>query len=125
MDLKAPSLRPDRPDEDNVDSRNLHVNSPQNRSATSGSSSRLEPESVYKNLNGEIQLPQFEITGGPDMPTVYARVPTLSEIQVLQERLRHLENQILLREDSCRVCDKVFRRGSSNVRAPVTAAISI
>lgn len=86
-----------------------------------GHSSRLQPISVYKKHDGEMQLPRYEstldweVTGGPDMPTVYARVPTLSEIQSLQRRAWHLENQILQREDSCRVCDKGFVYGSSDV----------
>lgn len=86
-----------------------------------GHSSRLEPISVYKKHDGEMQLPRYEstldweVTGGPDMPTVYARVPTLSEIQLLQRRAWHLENQILQREHLCRVCDKAFAYGSSDV----------
>ena len=83
---------------------------------------RLEPVSVYKSLCEETKLLRhesnldWEITGGSDMPTVYARVPTLSEVQALQRRTWHLENEILLREKSCRICNKAFGRESSKVR---------
>ena len=83
--------------------------------------SGLSPESVYKNSNGEIQLPHYtstldwEITSGPDMPTIYARVPTLSEIRILQRRVWRLENWVLQREDYCRVCDQTFVYGASDV----------
>lgn len=83
--------------------------------------SSLEPESVYNNHTGEILLPRYgssleqEITGGPDMPTVYARVLTLSEIRDLEKRTRHLEKQVLQREEICHVCDLAFVHGSSDV----------
>jgi hypothetical protein len=86
--------------------------------------SRLEPESVYNNHSGEILLPRYgssldqEITGGPDMPTVFARVPTLSEIRALENRTRHLEKQILQREEICHVCDLAFVHGTSDVISP-------
>ena len=83
--------------------------------------SGLSPKSVYSNSTTEIQLPYYKsmldwkITGGPDMPTVYARVPTLSEMQTLRKRAWHLENQILQREVCCRVCDQTFVYGGSDV----------
>lgn len=82
---------------------------------------RLSPESVYNNSPGEIQIPHYtsmldwEITGGPNMPTIYARVPTLSEIRILQRRLWRLENWVLQREDYCRVCDQTFAYGAPDV----------
>jgi hypothetical protein len=96
---------------------------PPNQSTGAGllPKSRLEPESVYKIANGKIPLSRYkspldwELFGGPDMPTVYARVPTLAEIRKLQTRVWHLENQILQREELCRVCDKAFIPGSSEV----------
>lgn len=85
--------------------------------------SGLSPESVYKKTSSRgIQLPRYistldwEITGGPDMPTVYARVPTLSEIRILQRRVWRLENWVLQREDYCRVCDQTFAYGAPDVR---------
>lgn len=83
--------------------------------------SGLSPESVYQSAPGEIQHPHYpstldwEITGGPYMPMVYARVPTLSEIRILQRRVWRLENYILQREDYCRVCDQTFAYGASDV----------
>lgn len=93
--------------------------------------SGLSPESVYKTSSGGIQLPRYtstldwEITGGPDMPTVYARVPTLSEIRMLQRRVWRLENWVLQREDYCRVCDKTFTYGASDVRDTPVIVVAI
>ena len=87
------------------------------------SNSGLSPDSVYKKTSSRgIQLPRYmstldyEITGGPDMPTVYAQVPTLSEIRILQRRVWRLENWVLQREDYCRVCDETFAYGAPDVR---------
>lgn len=93
--------------------------------------SGLSPESVYKNFPGEIQLPRYtstldwEITGGPDMPTTYARIPTLSEIQNLQKRVWHLENRILQREDYCRICDQTFAYGTPDVCDTSTLIVAV
>ena len=84
--------------------------------------SRLTPESIYGNDSGEITVPKYgpgleqEIRGGLDLPSTYARVLTLSEIEQLQKAQRSAENELLQREASCRICDTQFRPGVSNVR---------
>ncbi len=83
--------------------------------------SRILPESVDKTASGPIQLPRYrqslprEIRGGPDFPSVFPRVLALSEIEDLQRRLRLRENELLRREEYCRVCDMTFRHGSYEV----------
>lgn len=126
---RADAILKNAREEEQIESMRRERQVPPNSSSAGGLSqnqhfrhnSRLDPESVYKSPTGEIQLPRYEstldweINGGPDMPTVYARVPTLSEIQMLQRRVWHLENQILQREDYCRVCDEAFVHGTSDV----------
>ena len=83
--------------------------------------SRLCPESIYGDDSGEITVPRYgpsleqEIRGGLDMPSTYARVLTLSEIEQLQKDQRRAENELLQREASCRICDATFRPGVSDV----------
>ena len=48
------------------------------------------------------------IQGGPAMPRFRVRVLTSDEIDNLQGRVWDLENQILRREERCRVCDARF-----------------
>lgn len=79
------------------------------------------PKHVYKNSSGTLRLPRYrpslelEIRGGHGTPASYPRVLTLSEIGDLQQRLRLRENELLRREEYCRVCDKSFEHGSSEV----------
>lgn len=49
------------------------------------------------------------------MPSLYARVLTLSEIERLQTSHRRAENELLQREGNCRICDATFRPGHSDV----------
>ena len=56
-----------------------------------------------------------EIQGGPDVPTIFPRVTTQSEIRDLQERLMMRENELLGAEESCRVCGETFEYGSFEV----------
>ncbi|KZF26073.1 hypothetical protein L228DRAFT_4400 [Xylona heveae TC161] len=56
------------------------------------------------------------ITGGPRLPTLYARLPTASEIVQLERRLVRAENELLQREESCRVCDKTTPHGAPAMR---------
>ena len=74
---------------------------------------RLQPESVYENLDGKLKLPQHgpslepAILGGRDFPTVYPRVLTSSETKALQNNARR------------RVCDKIFVYGYTDVCTPL------
>ena len=85
---------------------------------------RLQAESVYGNPGEKIVVLQYgsslepEISGGPDTPSLYARVLTISETNTLQQRVRHLENEILQRERTCRVCGIAFQHDSSHVCTP-------
>jgi len=79
------------------------------------------PQSVYKTSLGTLQLPRYgpslepEIRGGHGIPSINPKILTLSEIEDLQRRLRLRENELLQREEYCRVCDETFRHGSSEV----------
>lgn len=82
---------------------------------------RLGGESVYGNPGDKIKLPQHgpsvesEILGGPDTPSLYARVFTISEINALLDSVRSMENEILQREKTCRVCSITFPHEYSRV----------
>lgn len=84
---------------------------------------RLGPESIYGKDSGEIRVPKYgpslepEIRGGLDLPSTYARVLTLSEINRLQINQQRAENELLQREASCRICDAKFSPGVSDVWA--------
>lgn len=79
------------------------------------------PKSVYKTRSGSIYSPRHEpslkpeIRGRHGIPLFNPRILTLSEIEELQRQLRLRENELLQREEYCRVCDKTFRHGSSEV----------
>lgn len=86
---------------------------PQLRALKERLASRLQPESVYNNPGGRIGIPKYgpslepAIHGGPDFPSIYARVLTLAEIEDLQRQLQLRENEFLQRE-APRVCDMTF-----------------
>ncbi|KAI9791451.1 MAG: hypothetical protein M1833_001528, partial [Piccolia ochrophora] len=75
---------------------------------------RLFPKSVYDQPMSEMQLqtpiPSYEpeIRGGVDFPSLYARVLTISEVENLQRELRRCQNELLGREEYCRVCKRAF-----------------
>ncbi len=82
---------------------------------------RLKRESIY--AHNPPRLPLFgqseesRLGSGPGMPHVYARAPTLSEIQDLRQRLHAAENIALQREESCRICFVPFRGEGAEVQA--------
>lgn len=86
-----------------------------------GLDARLSLESIYGSDSGPITIPTYgpslepEIRGGLDLPSTYARVLTLSEIEQLQKSQRRAENELLQREASCRICDATFTPGHSDV----------
>ncbi len=96
----------------------------QSQYTESGQRSGIVPESAYKNSPRAVQFPRYtprlepRIRGGSGFPPLYPRVLTISETEDLQRRLRLQENELLQREEYCRVCDKTFRHGSSEVRNP-------
>lgn len=71
--------------------------------------------------NFQDRLPRYgprgvhEIRGGRDLPTIHARVPTLSEAANLIRRLRRAEDELLRREEFCRICNHTFRYGGAEV----------
>ncbi|MCJ1467977.1 hypothetical protein MMC07_006603 [Pseudocyphellaria aurata] len=77
---------------------------PRLRALKERQASRLHAESVYNNPGGKIGIPKYgpslepAIRGGPDFPTIYARVLTLAEIEDLQKQLRLCENELLQRD---------------------------
>lgn len=86
---------------------------PKLRALEERQASRLRAESVYNNPGGRIGIPKYgpslepAIDGGPDFPTIYARVLTLAEIEDLQKQLQLRENELLQREVP-RVCYMTF-----------------
>lgn len=96
---------------------------PRLRALKERQASRLHAESVYNNPGGRIGIPKYgpslepAIQGGPDFPTIYARVLTLAEIEDLQKQLRLCENELLQRDipkvpTVLRVCDTTLHLGS-------------
>lgn len=79
--------------------------------------SRLTPESIYGIKPGEINIPKFGppaeqiLLSGLDLPTNYPRIPTLSEYNAVQKSLQTVENELLQREEYCRVCNAKFQHG--------------
>lgn len=55
------------------------------------------------------------ISGGPDTPGIYPRILTVSEGNALKLRIKRLEDEILQREESCRVCGITFEDSVSEV----------
>jgi hypothetical protein len=82
----------------------------------------LQPERVYRD-SSIIGIPKYGapveevILGGNFMPKTYARILTAVEVEELRARVLRLENEILLREEFCRVCDSVFVYGTDEVTA--------
>ena len=80
---------------------------------------RREPETVYGGLDDDIALPRWgpsrehQIRGGSDLPSLITRVPTVSEIEQDQRYRNVLENELLQREEFCRVCRQTFRHGDT------------
>lgn len=77
---------------------------------------RSQAESVLVLQYGSSLEP--EISGGPDTPSLYPSVLTISETNILRQRVRHLENEILQRERTCQVCGIAFQHDSSHVCTP-------
>lgn len=83
---------------------------PQLKALKDQQASRMRPESVYNNPGGRIGIPKYgpslepAIHGGPDFPTIYARVLTLAETEDLQKQLKLREN-LLLRREVPKVCN--------------------
>ena len=86
---------------------------PELRALEERQASPLRVESVYNNPSGRIEIPKHgsslepTINGGPDFPTIYARVLTLAEIEGLQKQLHLRKNELSQREVS-RVCYMTF-----------------
>lgn len=86
---------------------------PQSRALKDRRASRTQLESVYNNPSGRIGIPKYGLSlepaihGGPDFPTIYARVLTLAEIEDLQKQLQLRENELLQRKVP-RVCYLIF-----------------
>lgn len=80
---------------------------------------RHEPETVYGGLDEDITLPRWgpsrehQIRGGSDLPSLITRVPTVSEIERDQRYINLLENELLQREEFCRVCRQTFRHADT------------
>ncbi|KAI9815952.1 MAG: hypothetical protein M1827_001944 [Pycnora praestabilis] len=55
------------------------------------------------------------IDGGPDFPATWARVLTASQIQDLKLALSQAENELMKKEEYCRVCRETFAYGSSEI----------
>ena len=61
------------------------------------------------------------IQSGSRYPAVHTRVLTLSEIQLLQKQLHNLEEEVLRREENCRVCKRKFLFGAKEVSRSFSA----
>ena len=81
--------------------------------------SRHQSETVYGGLDDDIKLPRWgpsrehQIRAGDDLPSLITRVPTVSEIELDQRYRNLIENELLQREEFCRVCKMTFRHGNT------------
>ena len=74
---------------------------------------------MYGGLDDDIVLPRWgpsredQVRGGSDLPSLITRVPTVSEIEKDQRYRNLIENELLQREEFCRVCRQTFRHGDT------------
>lgn len=78
--------------------------------------SEFDEDGIYKDNVHELgnttpeEKPTWNIfiSGGPDTPGIYPRILTVSEGNALKLRIKRLEDEILQREENCRVCGITF-----------------
>lgn len=122
--LRGGQARAEQLSDDSLPSYSDSISEPSNN-RDARQNGRIQPESVYENVDGKLKLPQHgpslepAILGGRDFPTVYPRMLTNYEIRVLQNKAIRLENELLHGEKACRMCDVTFPYGYTDVCTPL------